>query len=188
MRPALASGTLPLRFRTTMWNNTSTTPSAELVPEAQVPGFRAGRAPRKFVEHRFRKEVKDQVKSNLLMDSMAQVSDDQKLAAISEPDIDLAAVEVPDDGPMTFEFDIEVRPDFEMPNWKGLDCRTANARFHRKRCRRPVAAVAGSARPVGAVRGRRDGRRLRFKRTSRSKMATTCCRKPTSKRSASGPL
>ncbi len=94
---------------------------AELMPEAQVPGFRAGRAPRKLVEHRFRKDVKDQVKSNLLLDSMAQVSDDQKLAAISEPDIDLAAVEVPDEGPMTFEFDIEVRPEFDMPNWKGLD-------------------------------------------------------------------
>ena len=65
--------------------------------------------------------MKDQVKSNLLLDSMAQVSDDQKLAAISEPDIDLAAVEVPDEGPMTFEFDIEVRPEFDMPNWKGLD-------------------------------------------------------------------
>ena len=46
----------------------------ELMPEAQVPGFRAGRAPRKLVEHRFRKEVKDQVKSSLLMDSMAQIS------------------------------------------------------------------------------------------------------------------
>ena len=53
----------------------------ELMPEAQVPGFRAGRAPRKLVEHRFRKDVKDQVKSNLLLDSMSQVSDEQKLAA-----------------------------------------------------------------------------------------------------------
>src|SRR5437868_8000083 len=85
----------------------------ELMPGATVPGFRAGRAPRKLVEHRFKKEVKDQVKSNLLMDSMAQVSEEQKLAAISEPDIDLKAVEVPDEGPMTFEFDIEVRPDFD---------------------------------------------------------------------------
>src|SRR3954468_24812860 len=92
----------------------------ELMPGAQVPGFRAGRAPRKLVEHRFRNEVKDQVKSNLLMDSMAQVSEEQKLAAISEPDLNLGAVEVPDEGPMTFEFDIEVRPDFDMPQWKGL--------------------------------------------------------------------
>jgi trigger factor len=93
----------------------------ELMPEAQVPGFRAGRAPRKLVEHRFRKDVKDQVKSNLLLDSMSQLSDEQKLAAISEPDVDLAAVEVPDEGPMVFEFNIEVRPDFDLPQWKGLN-------------------------------------------------------------------
>src|SRR5262245_5036127 len=85
---------------------------SNLVPSAQVPGFRAGRAPRKLVEHRFRKEVKDQVKADLLMDAMAQVTEDQKLAAISEPDFDVNAVEVPDEGPLTFEFDIEVRPEF----------------------------------------------------------------------------
>lgn len=101
----------------------------ELMPEAQVPGFRAGRAPRKLVEHRFRKDVKDQVKSNLLLDSMAQVSEEQKLAAISEPDIDLAAVEIPDEGPMTFEFDIEVRPDFDLPEWKGLNVERPTREF-----------------------------------------------------------
>jgi trigger factor len=103
-----------------------------LVPTAQVPGFRAGRAPRKLVEHRFRKEVKDQVKADLLMDAMAQVTEDQKLAAISEPDFDVTAVEVPDEGPLTFEFDIEVRPEFDMPNWKGLTIERPTREFSEK--------------------------------------------------------
>jgi trigger factor len=92
----------------------------DLMPTATVPGFRAGRAPRKLVEHRFRKDVADQVKGSLLMDSLSQVTDDQKLAAISEPDLDPTAVELPDEGPLTFEFDIEVRPEFDLPKWKGL--------------------------------------------------------------------
>ena len=92
----------------------------ELMPKAQVPGFRPGRAPRKLVEARFRKDIRDKVKSDMLMDTLAQVNEDEKLSAISEPDFDLEAVEMPDEGPMTFEFDIEVRPDFEMPKWKGL--------------------------------------------------------------------
>ena len=92
----------------------------ELMPKANVPGFRAGHAPRKLVEHRFRKDVSDQVKGKLLMDSLTQITEEKKLAAISEPDIDVAAVEMPDDGPLTFEFDIEVRPEFDMPQWKGL--------------------------------------------------------------------
>ena len=93
---------------------------SEMMPTAEVPGFRAGRAPRKLVESRFRKELTPQVKGSLLLDAITQVNDTQELAAISEPDFDLDAVELPDDGPMVFEYKIEVRPDFEMPNWKGL--------------------------------------------------------------------
>lgn len=93
---------------------------SELMTKAAVPGFRAGRAPRKLVESRFRKDVSDQVKGSLLMDAMTQVSDDHKLAPISEPDFDPVAIEIPEMGPMAFEFDIEVRPEFDLPNWKGL--------------------------------------------------------------------
>src|SRR3954463_5216710 len=92
----------------------------EMMPSAAVPGFRIGRAPRKVVEHRFRDEVSDQVKSALLLDSLEQISEEQRFTAISEPNFDLDAVEVPKDGPMTFEFTIEVRPEFDMPQWKGL--------------------------------------------------------------------
>jgi len=93
---------------------------SELMDKAEVPGFRAGRAPRKLVEARFRKDVSDQVKMSLLMDSMTQVSEGGELSPISEPDFDPVAVTIPDDGPLTFEFDIEVRPEFDLPQWKGL--------------------------------------------------------------------
>ncbi len=93
---------------------------SELMPTATVPGFRAGRAPRKVVENRYRDEVSDQVKSGLLLDSLEQISQDQRFTAISEPDFDLEAVEVPREGPMTFEFTIEVRPEFDLPKWRGL--------------------------------------------------------------------
>lgn len=93
---------------------------SELMPTAAVPGFRIGRAPRKVVEHRFRDEVSNRVKSSLLMDSLGQISDEKRFVAISEPDFDLDAIEVPKDGPMTFEFSIEVRPEFDLPKWKGL--------------------------------------------------------------------
>jgi trigger factor len=76
---------------------------SELVTSAAVPGFRSGRAPRKLIETRFRKDVVEQVKGSLLMDSLTQLTEDHSLAAISEPD-----------------FDVEVRPEFELPNWKGL--------------------------------------------------------------------
>jgi trigger factor len=92
----------------------------ELMPKAEVPGFRPGRAPRKLVESRFKEQIGDQVKGKLLMDSMGQVSDESGFSAISEPDFDFDAIEVPSEGPMVFEFDIEVRPEFDLPEWKGL--------------------------------------------------------------------
>ena len=92
----------------------------ELLPKAELPGFCEGKAPRKLVENKFKKQVADQVKGSLLMDAISQVTDQQELSAISEPDFDYDAVEVPDEGPMKFEFNLEVRPDFDMPQWKGL--------------------------------------------------------------------
>jgi len=92
----------------------------ELAPKAEVPGFRPGRAPRKLVESRFKEQICEQVKGSLLMDSLTQVSEDHEFSAISEPDFDFDAVTIPDDGPLTFEFEVEVRPDFDVPEWKGL--------------------------------------------------------------------
>src|SRR5258708_3118319 len=105
---------------------------SELMETAAVPGFRAGRAPRKLVEKRFRKDVKDQVKGSLLMDSLGQISEEHELSPISEPDFNPLAIEVPDEGPMTFEFDIEVRPEFDLPNWKGLKIDRPGREFSEK--------------------------------------------------------
>ena len=85
-----------------------------------MPGFRPGHAPRKLIEHRFHKEVAGRVKGALLMDSLGQINDEQDLSPISEPNLDLDAVEVVAGEPLTFEFDLEVRPDFTLPQWKGL--------------------------------------------------------------------
>jgi trigger factor len=93
----------------------------ELVPEAQVPGFRSGRAPRKLVEKQFKDRVVEQVKGSLLMDSLAQVTDSQDFSAIGEPDFDYKAIKVPDEGDFKFQFQIEVRPEFDTPTWKGME-------------------------------------------------------------------
>ncbi|MBK96443.1 MAG: trigger factor [Planctomycetaceae bacterium] len=94
---------------------------SDLMPKAQIPGFRIGRAPRKLVESRFKSDVIDQVKGSLIMDAMTQVTDEQDFSAISEPDFNFEAVQMPEDGDLTFEFNVEVRPEFAMPEWKGLD-------------------------------------------------------------------
>jgi trigger factor len=92
----------------------------DLVTNAAVPGFRTGHVPRKLVEKRFRKEVGEQVRQKVLMQSLQQLGEDYKLDAINEPDLDVETLVLPEEGDFTYEFDIEVRPDFELPNYAGL--------------------------------------------------------------------
>jgi len=92
----------------------------EIVPTAEIRGFRIGKAPAALVRKQYKDTVSDRVKGELLMDCMTQVSDDLKFSAISEPDFDFEAVSIPDEGPMPFEFTVEVRPEFDLPEYKGL--------------------------------------------------------------------
>jgi trigger factor len=88
--------------------------------EAAVPGFRPGHAPRQLVEKRFRKQVAEQVKQTLLLAALEQLDEDYKLNPITQPDLDPTAIELPDEGPLSFEMDVEVRPEFELPAYKAL--------------------------------------------------------------------
>jgi trigger factor len=92
----------------------------ELVTSAAVPGFRTGHVPRKLVEKRFRKDVAEQVRQKVLMQSLQQLGNEQKLDAINEPDLDIESLVLPDEGDFTYEFDVEVRPEFDLPNYAGL--------------------------------------------------------------------
>ena len=92
----------------------------DLADTAYVPGFRQGMAPRRLVEKRFKKEIAERVKSNLVMDSLTQINESPNLTPISEPDLNYESVVLPETGPMIYEFDLEVRPEFELPQWKGL--------------------------------------------------------------------
>ncbi len=93
---------------------------SELVADANVSGFRPGKAPRKIVERRFHKEVGDQVKTEVLLASLEQLAEDHDIAPLSHPDLDPAAIEMPRQGPLVYEFEVEVRPQFDLPNYKGL--------------------------------------------------------------------
>src|SRR5262245_7929553 len=93
---------------------------SELVVDAQVSGFRPGKAPRKIIERRFKKDVNTQVRCEILMQSLEQLADEQDVAPLTAPNIDPTKIEIHDDGPLIYEFEVEVRPQFDLPNYKGL--------------------------------------------------------------------
>jgi len=101
-------------------NNATNEKYKELRKEALVPGFRKGRAPRRLLEKRFGKETTEQIKLKLLIDASDSAVKDNELQIIGEPDIDFENIELPDKGPMKFDFEVEVRPDFDLPQLEGI--------------------------------------------------------------------
>src|SRR6266568_887089 len=96
---------------------------SKLVVDSSVPGFRPGKAPRKVIERRFHKDVFDQVKAEVMLQSLEQLAEENDVAPLSPPDIDPTKIDIPKEGPMVYEFEVEVRPQFDLPNYKGLKLR-----------------------------------------------------------------
>ncbi len=128
----------------------------EMMPRVNVPGFRIGRAPRKLVERHFRKDVASRIKGTLLLDSISQVTENEDFSAISEPDFDFEAVEVPEEGPMTFEFDIEVRPEFDLPQWKNLKLEKPTRVFTKEDVDQRIAVVLERLGSIEVVEGKAE--------------------------------
>lgn len=95
----------------------------ELAENATVPGFRVGHVPSALVRKRFRKEITDDIRQKLLVESLEQISEDSSIDPIGEPDLDVSELKVDPEQDFEYEFEIEVRPQFELPDYQGLKIR-----------------------------------------------------------------
>lgn len=96
---------------------------SELVVEGNVSGFRPGKAPRRIIERRYSKDVTEQVRGELLIESLEKLGEAHKLIPLEAPQLDPAGIVIPKEGPFVYEFDVEVQPEFELPDYKGLKIR-----------------------------------------------------------------
>lgn len=95
---------------------------ADLREEASIPGFRRGKAPMSLLQKKFGNDVRSEVKSQLIGQSYAQIVEEKDLRVIGSPDIkDPDEIELPTDGPMSFSIEIEVAPEFELPDLEGIE-------------------------------------------------------------------
>jgi len=92
----------------------------ELKLGAEVPGFRKGRAPMRLLEKKFGSDITKQVKLKLLAEASESAVTDNDIDMLGDPDIKHDDIELPDEGPMKFDFEVEVRPDFELPSLEGI--------------------------------------------------------------------
>ena len=84
--------------------------------DAQVPGFRKGRAPMRLLQRRFGSDIRDDVRGRLISAAYTQAVEDEKLEVIGEPDVkDVENIKLPESGSLTIKAEVEVSPKVELP-------------------------------------------------------------------------
>lgn len=94
----------------------------ELRHEAEVPGFRRGRAPRRIVEKRFAKVVRSEVDAKLVGAAFRKLIKDEDLRPIRFPDIEGLEddKERKEDEALEFTLKFEVAPKVELGKYRGV--------------------------------------------------------------------
>jgi trigger factor len=94
---------------------------AGLATYATVPGFRAGRVPMRMIEAKFGKDVRNEAKQQLISQAYQKAVEEHKIKTISDPSAEgLIDLEVVDGKPLSFELEVEVVPEFTLPNLEGI--------------------------------------------------------------------
>ena len=87
--------------------------------QTKIPGFRPGKVPRKILESYFGKEVEADVASELVSESFPQAVDETKAFPLSQPELEKGSVK--QDEKFTYSATMEVRPQFEVKDYMGLE-------------------------------------------------------------------
>ncbi len=91
--------------------------------QAKIPGFRPGKAPAAVIAKRYEDDIREEVKSRLLRSSMNEAIAQKKLKVISVAKVD--DVEIGADKSMSYSATLVTAPDFEVPEYKGLEVEIA---------------------------------------------------------------
>ncbi len=87
----------------------------------ELPGFRRGHVPRRLMERRFGEDVAKEVRQNILDDSFKEAVDKNELDVIGAPRFNEEELaEASADQPFCYTVTVEIRPEFELPNYTSL--------------------------------------------------------------------
>lgn len=90
----------------------------EFVQFVAIPGFRPGKAPRAIVERRFEKQIEEEVERKLVPESYRKAIEEKNIRPVAITEMD--KVEIKKGQPSAFKVTVDVAPDFELPEYKGL--------------------------------------------------------------------
>jgi len=94
--------------------------------QASVPGFRPGHAPTSVVRTRYKSEIRTEVLRELLPQAVSDAINEHSLEALGDPNVEMdnsAALERLGEEPLTLKVGVEVLPQIELENYKGIELR-----------------------------------------------------------------
>ncbi len=95
---------------------------AAVAHEAAIPGFRKGRAPRRLVEKRFGNYVIDETRSRLCASAYQEAVEENELKVLGHPPAEyFEDIEIEAGNPVHIEVEVEVMPEFDLPELKGIE-------------------------------------------------------------------
>ena len=102
---------------------------ATVTHEAALPGFRKGRVPKRLIEKRFGGVVRSEAKNEIINSALSRAVQDHDLKLIgqAQPVTPFDQIEMESGKPMTFILEVEVMPEFELPELAGIKVRRPDA-------------------------------------------------------------
>ena len=85
-----------------------------------IKGFRPGHTPNRVLMRRYGDDISKDVTSKLFQDTFTDALKGEDLAPLGEPDIDITTLAAPLGEAFTYTTEIDVRPKFDIPEYKGL--------------------------------------------------------------------
>ncbi|MDQ7032160.1 MAG: trigger factor [Desulfonauticus sp.] len=87
--------------------------------DIDLKGFRKGRVPTSVIESRFKKQIYNEAKTDLINLHINEILNDLKITPLSKIDVD--AGELARGSDFNYSFSFEVAPEFELPEYRGLE-------------------------------------------------------------------
>jgi trigger factor len=98
----------------------------KIAAQVNIPGFRKGKVPPRVIDQRFgRSVVLEEAVNEALPRFYGQAVEENSIKALGQPDVDVT--EFADGESLTFTAEVDVRPEFEVPDYQGLEVTVEDA-------------------------------------------------------------
>ena len=98
----------------------------KIAEQVNVPGFRKGKVPPRVIDQRFgRGPVLEEAINSALPDLYGKAVNEAKLEVVGRPEVEVT--DLTDGEALKFTAEVDVRPEFDLPEYKGLEVQVDDA-------------------------------------------------------------